>query len=165
MVLGSLFPCRTPRALALGRREAPDAWATHNGAFGDAFLESLLGNTTSSGLIFKDVNKGTGRAAKTGDQAKIHIVAYLFESGEKFMNSYVGVPSFEYTQKVGVRENQKYMKGLSEGLVGMRKGQKRILVVPAYLAYQYLTIMSEDNKSEIVPGGSSLVLYVEMLQF
>ena len=161
----SLFPLKTTRVLALGRKEAPDSWAVHRGDFGQPFLESLLGNTTSSGLIFKDVNKGSGKPAKEGDQAKVHIVGYVFETGEKYMNSYVGIPQFEYLQRVGARPDQKIMKGLSEGLIGMRKHGKRILVVPAYLAYQYLTIMSNDNKSEIVPGGASLVLYVEMLDF
>jgi FKBP-type peptidyl-prolyl cis-trans isomerase len=58
------------------------------------------------------------------------------------------------------------MKGLNEGVKTMQVGGKRILVIPAYLAYNYVTIFSQENPNVvIIPGGSALVCYIEMLSF
>jgi len=138
-----------------------DEWTVHKGAFGDDFLKEMA-TTTASGLMYKDVSEGTGVPGKGGDEATIHAVGYIYETGEKWMNSFKGIPSGAMKQRVGVREGQKFMKGLSEGLVGMRKGGRRVMVVPAYLAYQYTAILSDSN-NEIVPGGASMVLYVQVL--
>lgn len=159
-LLGACLPLdRVRDALAA---EPSDEWAVHKGEFGDAFLEEMQ-VTTESGLMIKDVSQGSGRPAKDGDKATIHTVGYIYESGEKWCNSYKNIPAGAQAQRVGVRDRQKFMKGLSEGLVGMKKGQKRILVIPAPLAFVYTTVLSEDSKSEVVPGGAALVVYVEVL--
>lgn len=144
--------------------ESPELWTQHRGTFGDEFLKDMT--TLESGLLFKDVKLGEGEMPKIGDEATIQMVGYIYENGEKWTNTYKGIPTSESVVRVGCRPNQKYMKGLNEGLVNMKKGGKRILVIPAYLAYNYLTIFSEhDPNVEIIPGGSSLVCYVELTDF
>lgn len=139
--------------------EPSDAWAVHHGKFDQDFLKDM--ETKQSGLLLRDVEKGRGVVAEDGDMATIQIVSYIYESGEKWTNTYLGIPTSEQVVRVGAKKDQKYMRGLNEGLLKMQKGGKRILLIPPYLAYQYLTIMGENI--EIVPGGSTLVCYVELM--
>jgi FKBP-type peptidyl-prolyl cis-trans isomerase len=153
-----------PDKYANAEEEADDLWTKHNGPYS----ENDLGEYTKleSGLLFKDVVVGKGQEPKDGYIVSISMVGYIFETGEKWCNTYKGIPSYQSSVRAGVRENQKFMKGLNEGVKTMKKGGKRILVIPAYLAYSYTTIFSEKNPEvPIIPGGSSLVCYVEMLDF
>lgn len=145
---------------AVAQEESSDQWTIHKGQFGEDFIKDMV--TKKSGLLYKDVSEGTGNVAKDGDMATIQMVGYIYETGEKWTNTYKGIPTSESVLRVGCRENQKYMKGLNEGLLDMKKGGKRVLVIPAYLAYNYLTLFSESN-TEVIPGGSSLVCYVELI--
>jgi FKBP-type peptidyl-prolyl cis-trans isomerase len=141
-----------------------DTWSKHNGPFS----ENDLGEYTksSTGLLYKDVVEGTGDVPMDGDVVNINMVGYIFETGDKWCNTYKGIPSFQASVRAGVRENQKFMKGLNEGVKNMKRGGKRILVIPAYLAYNYTTIFSDKNPDvPIIPGGSNLVCYIEMVDF
>lgn len=153
-----------PDKYASAEEEADDLWTKHNGPYS----ENDLGEYTKleSGLLYKDIAVGKGQQPKDGDVVSISMVGYIFETGEKWCNTYKGIPSYQSSVRAGVRENQKFMKGLNEGVKTMKRGGKRILVIPAYLAYSYTTIFSEKNPEvPIIPGGSSLVCYVEMLDF
>jgi peptidylprolyl isomerase len=144
--------------------DTDDVWSKHNGPFS----EKDFGEYTKleSGLLYKDIMLGKGHEPNDGDAASINMVGYVFETGDKWCNTYKGIPSYQSTIRAGVRENQKFMKGLNEGVKTMKRGGKRILVIPAYLAYSYTTIFSDKNPGvPIIPGGSSLVCYVEMLDF
>ena len=140
------------------------SWTVHKGPFSEDDLKDFV--KTESGLLYKDVAVGTGREPNDGDAVTINMVGYIFETGEKWTNTYMGIPTYQAVVRAGARENQKIMKGLNEGVKTMKKGGKRILVIPAYLAYNYLTIMSEANPgTPIIPGGSNLVCYVEVISF
>lgn len=140
------------------------SWTVHKGPYTEQELKDFI--KTDSGLLYKDVVVGKGSVPNDGDAVTINMVGYIFETGEKWTNTYMGIPTHEAVVRAGPRENQKIMKGLNEGVKSMRKGGKRILVIPAYLAYNYVTIMSEHNPgAPIIPGGSSLVCYVEVMNF
>jgi FKBP-type peptidyl-prolyl cis-trans isomerase len=56
------------------------------------------------------------------------------------------------------------MKGLNEGVKTMKRGGRRVLIIPAYLAYNYITIYSDKDPSvTIIPTGAALVCYVELM--
>lgn len=140
------------------------SWTVHKGQFREEELKDFV--KTSSGLLYKDVVVGKGNEPNDGDAVTINMVGYIYETGEKWTNTYIGIPTYQAVVRAGARENQKIMKGLNEGVKSMKKGGKRILVIPAYLAYNYLTILSDKNPgTPIIPGGSSLVCYVEVLSF
>lgn len=144
--------------------EAEDYWTKHDGVFSEDFLKDMT--KKDSGLLYKDITIGTGESPNNGDAVTIQLVGYIYETGEKWTNTYKGIPAYQSVIRAGARPNQKYMKGLNEGVADMKRGGKRVLVIPAYLAYSYLTIYSEKDPSvEIIPGGSSLVCYVEMVDF
>ena len=141
-----------------------DTWTKHNGLFSEDDLKDF--QKSSTGLLYKDVEIGRGDLPNDGDAVSIHMVGYIFETGEKWTNTYKGIPTFQSTVRAGARENQKFMKGLNEGVKTMKRGGKRILVIPAYLAYNYVTILADNNpNAPIIPGGSSLVCCVEVLDF
>ena len=87
----------------------------------------LLGNVNQ--LVIDDVSVGTGAEVISGDTVTVNYIGTL-QNGQQFDNSYTkGTP---FTFKVG---DGKVIKGWDQGLVGMKVGGQRILVVPADLAY------------------------------
>jgi peptidylprolyl isomerase len=154
----SIFPSYT------NAQDPDDSWSKHNGQFSEDFLKDFT--TTKSGLLYKDIITGKGKQPNDGDAVTIEMVGYIFETGDKWCNTYKGIPAYQSIVRAGARENQKFMKGLNEGVKTMQVGGKRILVIPAYLAYNYVTIFSQENPNVvIIPGGSALVCYIEMLSF
>lgn len=143
--------------------ESDHSWTQHSGPFTEDYIKDF--QKTSSGLLYKDVQTGRGlQTSKDGDTVTLDMVGYIFESGEKWCNTYKGIPTYKSVIRAGPRENQKFMKGLNEGVLNLKKGAKRILVIPAYLAYNYVAIYSQNDPSQIIiPGGAALVCYVEVL--
>lgn len=154
----------TPFQKSVFAQDVDDLWTKHNGKFDENNLGDYT--KTDSGLLYKDVEVGKGKVPDDGDAVTINMVGYIFETGEKWCNTYKGIPSYNSVVRAGVRENQKFMRGLNEGVKTMKKGGKRILVIPAYLAYSYTTIFSDKNPEvPIIPGGANLVCYIEVVDF
>jgi cyclophilin family peptidyl-prolyl cis-trans isomerase len=108
--------------------------------------------TTKSGLQYLTVTDGTGDAIKAGAKASVHIVAKL-ASGELLDDTHrAGQPA---QVEHGVNRT---LPGLDEGLGGMKKGGKRILVVPPQLAFG-------ERGGGGVPPGSTLIFEVELVSF
>ncbi len=97
-----------------------------------------------------DVVMGTGDVAVAGKQVTVNYVG-VFADGKKFDSSYDrGVP-FTFTLGAG-----QVIKGWDVGVVGMKVGGKRILVVPPELGYG-------SNDYGPIPGNSTLIFQVELL--
>lgn len=101
-------------------------------------------------LIIDDVVIGTGEEVKSGDAISVHYIGTL-QNGQQFDNSYLKTEPLEFT--VGEEE---VIKGLDEGVLGMRQGGQRILVIPAELAYG-------DRQMGPIPANSALVFAIELL--
>lgn len=85
--------------------------------------------TTPSGLRYIDEVVGTGESPKQGQQITVHYTGTL-ENGTKFDSSVDrGQP---YTFRIGTGV---VIKGWDEGIITMKVGGKRRLIVPANLAY------------------------------
>jgi FKBP-type peptidyl-prolyl cis-trans isomerase len=110
-----------------------------------------------SGLLYKDIVVGKGQEANDGDAVSINMVGYIFET-----DTYKSIPSYQSTIRAGVSENQKFMKGLDEGIKTMKRGGERVLVIPPYLAYNYTIVSDKNPNKPIIPRGSSLVCYVAL---
>lgn len=83
-------------------------------------------------LVVKDVKTGTGRAAKAGDSLSVLYIGVSCSTGTVFDASYLhGSQPFTVTPlgKAGVIE------GWNKGLIGVRAGGVRELVIPASLGY------------------------------
>ena len=81
-------------------------------------------------LQIKDIVKGKGPAAKKGDKVSMQYVGLTWSTSVEFDSSWErGEP---YTLTLGKGD---VIKGWDEGIVGMRKGGRRELTIPAELAY------------------------------
>lgn len=77
------------------------------------------------GIDFLDIELGKGKPVNIGDKIKLHYIAYVDDTPEKLYSSYDSNKPLEF--KVGSTE---IIKGLNEGIDGMRFGGKRLIVIP-----------------------------------
>lgn len=101
-------------------------------------------------LQITDVRVGAGVAAKTGDQLRMNYKGTL-QNGKVFDQSY-GREPFEFQLGAG-----QVIEGWDKGIVGMKVGGKRKLVIPAKMAY------GAQSPSPDIPANSTLVFEVELL--
>jgi peptidylprolyl isomerase len=108
----------------------------------DAIAEGITKNTkkepqivTPEGappteLISKDIVKGKGPKAKPGDQLTMQYVGYSWSNGQKFDASWDRGEPFVFQLGAGM-----VIGGWDQGLAGMRKGGRRLLIIPPDLGY------------------------------
>ena len=94
---------------------------------------------------------GTGAEAKPGSSVKVHYAGTLM-SGKKFDSSRDRGDPFEFTIGTG-----SVIKGWDQGVVGMKVGGKRKLVIPYDLAY------GEDGKPPTIPAKAALKFDIELI--
>lgn len=118
----------------------------------DATVGANMDNyvTTADGLKYLDEVQGAGQEVKTGDTVTVNYVGTLV-NGVKFDSSYDRNTPF--TTQIGVGQ---VIRGWDEGIVGMRVGGKRKLIVPADLGYGAQAVGS-------IPANSTLIFQVELL--
>ncbi len=111
--------------------------------------------TTASGLQITIVKAGTGAEAKAGDTLTVNYTG-TFADGTAF-DSNVD-PKFQHVEPFDVENfgNAPVIAGWNEGLIGMKVGEKRTLVVPPSLGYG-------ANDYGPIPGNSTLTFEVELL--
>jgi FKBP-type peptidyl-prolyl cis-trans isomerase len=113
---------------------------------------STPATSVSSGLKKTDLKIGTGKAAKTGDTVDVHYIGTL-TNGTKFDASRDhGNTPFTFTLGAG-----SVIKGWDEGVVGMKEGGKRKLVIPPDLGYG-------PNGQGPIPPNATLVFEVELMK-
>jgi len=108
--------------------------------------------TAPSGLKYQDLKVGSGDEAKTGDTVSVHYTGWL-EDGTKFDSSLDRNQPFEFTLGAG-----RVIPGWEEGVVGMKVGGKRKLVIPPALAY------GASGSSGVIPPNATLTFEVEPLE-
>jgi peptidylprolyl isomerase len=103
-------------------------------------------------LEIEDLVKGTGKVAERGALITAHYVGWL-EDGTEFDSSYKKNAPFET-----VLSNKRVIQGWILGLKGMQVGGKRLLRVPAHLAY------GERQIGTMIPPQSNLIFEIELLE-
>ncbi len=98
-----------------------------------------------------DLQLGDGAEARVGSRVSVHYVGTL-GTGEQFDSSRDRDEPFEFHLGAG-----EVIRGWDEGVVGMRIGGKRRLVIPPELGYGVLGIPG------VIPGGATLHFEVELL--
>jgi peptidylprolyl isomerase len=81
-------------------------------------------------LYSRDIVTGKGKAAKTGDSVSVQYVGVSFSNGEQFDASWDRGDPFQF--QLG---QQMVIKGWDDGVVGMKPGGRRLLVIPPAQAY------------------------------
>jgi peptidylprolyl isomerase len=84
-------------------------------------------------LVAQDLIVGRGRAAKTGDQVSVQYVGTTFKGNKEFDTSWKnGKPGKPFDFQLGAGN---VIQGWDKGVVGMKVGGRRKLIIPANLAY------------------------------
>jgi peptidylprolyl isomerase len=81
-------------------------------------------------LVIKDIVKGTGPKAKPGDTLTMQYVGNSWSTGEQFDASWDRGQAFPF--QLGARM---VIPGWDQGMVGMRKGGRRLLIIPPDMGY------------------------------
>ncbi len=102
-------------------------------------------------LLKKDVVVGAGAEVKLGDTVTVNYLGTL-ENGTKFDSSYDRKQPFSF-----VLGNGEVIRGWDIGVLGMKVGGKRELVIPPELAY------GEADKG-VIPPNSTLKFTIELLE-
>jgi len=123
--------------------------------FGNPFLimnSSALNapQPAQQGLVVQDEVVGTGAEARTGDMVSVHYTGKL-QNGTVFDTS-VGKSPIEFTLGGGY-----VIPGWDQGLVGMKVGGKRLLIIPPSLGYG-----GQDYGP--IPANSTLIFEVELVK-
>jgi peptidylprolyl isomerase len=86
--------------------------------------------TPPTKLVVKDIVQGKGRAAKKGDKLSMQYVGITFSTGQEFDASWDRGQPFDFQLGKGM-----VIKGWDQGLIGIKPGGRRELIIPAKLAY------------------------------
>jgi len=101
-------------------------------------------------LVIKDKKTGSGAVARAGDRVSALCIGVLYKTQKVFEEIWGNDAPISF--KLGASE---VIKGWDKGLVGMKVGGQRELIVPPGLAYG-------SQGSEQIPPNSTLVFLVEL---
>jgi peptidylprolyl isomerase len=107
--------------------------------------------TTPSGLKYVEIQEGTGPSPVAGKIVVVHYTGTL-ENGTKFDSSVDRGQPFRFPIGQGV-----VIKGWDEGVMSMKVGGKRKLIIPADLGYGSRAIPG------VIPANSTLLFDVELI--
>lgn len=100
-----------------------------------------------------DLEQGNGATAKDGDCLVMKYYGTLASNGTKFDENFTQATAFAFTLGQG-----QVIEGWDKGLVGMKVGATRRLVIPAAQAY------GSQSPSAAIPANSDLVFVVKLLR-
>ena len=113
---------------------------------------------TVNTLESEDLEIGTGAPIAAGQQAVVQYTGWLYEAsakdnkGKQFDSSRTGGQPFRFPVGTG-----QVIKGWDQGVVGMKVGESRRLIIPADLAY------GDSGAGGVIPPGATLVFDIDLV--
>jgi hypothetical protein len=118
----------------------------------DFHQKVALTTTTADGLRYGDIAPGSGAQAASGERITMQYTGWL-QDGTSFDSSRkAGGQPFPFTLGAG-----QVIKGWDEGIVGMRLGGTRRLVIPPDLGY------GASGQPPVIPPNSTLTFDVQLI--
>ncbi len=123
-----------------------------------AAVTSASPGPVADALILTDTKVGTGREALKGGDVVVNYTGWLYRplaknSRGKQFDSSVGRAPFVFSLGKGM-----VIKGWDQGVLGMRVGGQRTLIIPSQMAYGTRGAGNGD-----IPPNSALIFDVELL--
>ncbi|GAB0114729.1 FKBP-type peptidyl-prolyl cis-trans isomerase [Acidisoma sp. C75] len=109
----------------------------------------------SDGVLVHDDKIGTGPAAQPGQTVVVQYTGWLYANGQKgtkFDSSYDHGQPFSF-----VLGNGQVIPGWDAGVVGMRVGGERTLIIPPDQAY------GDQGAGGVIPPGATLMFDVKLI--
>ncbi|HIO93214.1 MAG TPA: FKBP-type peptidyl-prolyl cis-trans isomerase [Leucothrix mucor] len=121
---------------------------------------STATSSTNSAVSFTktDVKVGDGVEAKSGQSVSVHYTGWLYEPnspdshGKKFDSSRDRGKAFVFPLGAG-----RVIKGWDQGVVGMKVGGQRTLIIPSDMAY------GSRGAGGTIPPDATLIFDVELM--
>jgi hypothetical protein len=107
--------------------------------------------TAPSGLLIRDLVVGTGKAAVASDSVNVQYVGVLYVDGKEFDSSWDRGSDPVNFPLSGV------VPGFAGGIVGMKVGGRREIVIPGNLGY------GPDGNPPVIPPNAVLVFVVDLI--
>lgn len=105
-----------------------------------------------------DVKVGTGEEAVVGKTVSVHYTGWLYDEnaadkkGKKFDSSHDRGNPFSFWLGAG-----RVIKGWDQGVLGMRVGGQRTLIIPPHMAY------GAQGAGNVIPPNAALIFDVELI--
>ena len=103
-------------------------------------------------LVTKELIVGTGPEAKAGDSVTVNYVGVLYKGGKVFDASWKRNETFPF-----VLGKSQVIPGWEQGIVGMKVGGRRELIIPASEAY------GAKGSPPAIPPNEALIFVVDLL--
>ncbi len=103
-------------------------------------------------LVVEDIVVGEGPQAQHGNDVTVHYVGVSFDSGAEFDASWNRGQPFRFPLGGG-----RVIQGWDDGVVGMKVGGRRKLVIPPHLAY------GDRGAGGAIKPGETLVFVVDLI--
>lgn len=102
-------------------------------------------------LLIEDVEIGDGTLLGPGDLASVHYVGVAYSTGVEFDSSW-GRGPLEFHPGTG-----QVIAGWDQGVLGMRVGGRRKLIIPPHLAY------GEYGAGGVIAPGETLIFVCDLV--
>ena len=103
-------------------------------------------------LLIEEIVVGSGDEATAGQTAVVHYVGISASTGEEFDASWNRGDTFSFPLGAGY-----VIQGWDRGVVGMKIGGRRRLVIPSHLGY------GEQGAGGVIAPGETLIVVVDLI--
>ncbi len=110
------------------------------------------GEEPPTDLVIEDITVGEGAEAVNGATVSAHYVGVAHSTGEEFDASWNRGAPLDFRLGVG-----QVIRGWDEGILGMRVGGRRRLVIPAHKAY------GDRGAGAVIKPGETLIFVVDLM--
>ena len=109
--------------------------------------------TPPADLVITDITVGDGEEATERDRVSVHYVGVALSTGEEFDASYNRGEPLDF--RVGIGQ---VIQGWDQGILGMKVGGRRQLVIPPHLGY------GDRGAGGAIKPGETLIFVCDLVK-